>query len=99
MEETMAKKSKSKKAKTTKKTTGNGRIPDTAKIKLLKKGNARRPGTQAHARFALYKNDMTVAAYIAAGEKSGTRTSRGNVAADLKRGNIKLQMPNAKGSV
>ena len=98
----MSKKSKSKKAKAktaTKPTTGNGRIPDTAKIKLLKKGNARRPGTQAHARFALYKNDMTVAAYIAAGEKSGTRTSRGNVAADLKRGNIQLQMPNAKDSV
>ena len=95
----MAKKSKSKKAKAktaTKPTTGNGAIPDDAKIKLLAKGNARRPGTQAHKRYALYRNGMSVGEYVAAGETSGIRTSRGNVAADLKRGNIALEMPNAK---
>lgn len=95
----MAKKSKSKKAKAktaTKPTTGNGRIPDDSVIKLLKKGNARRPGTKAHKRYALYKDGMSVAAYIAAGETSGTRTGRGNIRADIKRGNIKLEMPRAR---
>lgn len=95
----MAKSAKKAKAKTaTKKTAGNGRIPDDAVIKLLVKGNARRAGTQAHARFALYKNDMTVAAYIAAGETSGTRCGRGNIRADIKRGNVALEMPRARDS-
>ena len=73
-----------------------GRFPDDAVIKLLKSGNQRRPGTNAHKKYALYRTGMTVADFIAAGKKAGVRTGRSGIRTDLRRGNIALDMPRAK---
>lgn len=69
--EAKASKSSSKAGKAPKKE-ATGRPPlfqDGQKIKLLVKENPKREGTGAYERFAIYKNGMTVAQYLAAGGK------------------------------
>ncbi len=68
-------------------------IPNDAIIQMLKEGNQRRQGTKAYVRYSLYEDGMTVVEYIAAGKKSGMCTVRGNIHADMKRGNISLKIP------
>ena len=92
----MAKEKTPKKKTKTKTATKRNGIPNGATIKLLKKGNQRRAGTAAYRKFTLYEDGMTVAEYIAAGKKAGIRTSRGNVRADMARGNVALEMPKAQ---
>ena len=41
-------------------------FPDTAKIVVVSEANPKRPGTKAHAKWALYKGCKTVAEVIAA---------------------------------
>ena len=47
------------------------RFKKTATIQLLVTGNPKREGSLAHKRFALYKDGMTIADYIAAGGRTG----------------------------
>ena len=74
----------------------NPHLADGAVITLLKKENPRRPGSAAYNRFALYRDGMTVAEYLAAGKKAGLKTRRSNVTTDAKRKNIALEMPKPK---
>jgi hypothetical protein len=61
---------------------------DAMIIRLVATANPRKPGTAAFDRYAKYRDGMTVAEYLAAGD-----TSRGNVKCDVERGNIKLETP------
>jgi hypothetical protein len=64
---------------------------DTAKIKLLVKENPRREGTEAHARFAKFKDGMTVGDFIKACERHPNWNARGTILASVKRGQISVK--------
>lgn len=53
-----------------KKSSGSGGFSPTAKITLLVPKNPKREGTKAHAKFAKYKNGMTVQAFIDGGGRA-----------------------------
>ena len=44
--------------------------PDGRRITVLAPTNPKRPGSAAHARFALYRTGMTVAEFVAAGGRA-----------------------------
>ena len=62
--------------------TTDGRI-----IRLLTTGNPKRAGTDGHRRFALYRDGMTVAAFLAAGGRSA------DIKWDAERSFIRLDDP------
>ena len=85
-----AKKAKAKKAEKVqvKKATGRpSQLKDNAVIRVLKAKNPKRPGSAAHARFDLYKKDMTVGEFLAAGGW------RADLRWDLRQGFIELADP------
>ncbi len=45
------------------------KVPLVGKIKLLVKENPKRVGTKAHGRFKLYRDGMTTAEFLEAGEE------------------------------
>ena len=78
---------KDKSEKSEKKAGRPSSIDGSSKIKVLKE-NARRPGTDAAKKYALYKDGITVDEVLKKGEKLGMTI--GNIKADVARGNIKL---------
>jgi len=64
--------------------TPSTKIP-TGKIHLLVAKNPRREGTRAHKQFALYKNGMSTAEFLAAGGTGG------DLRWDLKRKHIEIK--------
>lgn len=62
------------------------------KIKLVAEKNPKREGSASHARFALYRNDITVEAYLEACVKKGQqrRAARADIDWDTKRKFIEL---------
>lgn len=66
------------------KTAGKRDTNRSRTITLLKPENPKRPGTKAHDRYALYKDGMTVGAFLDAGGTSG------DLAHDQAHGFIKL---------
>lgn len=54
--------------------------------------NPKKPGSKAHARFALYKADMTVGEYQVACKAAGfsVRNATADIAWDVKHGFVKL---------
>lgn len=61
-----------------------GDVPNNATITILAQGNPKGEGTKRAARFALYRDGMTVADYIAAGGR------RKDVRVDIVAGNISV---------
>lgn len=80
-----------KKAPAKAKTVGRAKFSDDAKIKLLVKENPRREGTEAHARFAKFKDGMTVGEFIKACERHPNWNARGTILASVKRGQISVK--------
>jgi hypothetical protein len=64
------------------------KFSDRAKIKLLVHEPPRREGTEAHARFAKFKDGMTVGEYVKACERHPEWNARGTILACVKRGQI-----------
>ncbi len=81
-----AKKVPEKKAQVAKGRPSN-RAPLDGVIRVCVAKNPKRPGSAAHARFDLYKKDMTVAEFLAAGGW------RADVRWDTKQGFIEVEKP------
>lgn len=72
------------------------KMPDDAKIKLLKDENPHRKGTHLYAVWEKYKDGMTVAAALKAiAPVSGGTSPRANLAWQVKLGLIKVEQPTA----
>jgi hypothetical protein len=65
---------------------------DAKKIKIKVEKNPKRESSASHARFAIYKNGMTVGQYLAACEaaKHNTRAARSDISWDQEHGYIEL---------
>ena len=82
-----AKKAQAKKAPEVKAAGRPSQLKDNAVIRVLKAKNPKRSGSAAHARFDLYKKDMTVAEFLAAGGW------RADISWDLRQGFIEVVKP------
>jgi hypothetical protein len=67
------------------------RIDQTAKIKIVRE-NPKKPGSRAHARFALYQNDQTVKEFISACAEKGfpEREAAADLSWDRRKGFIEV---------
>jgi hypothetical protein len=64
--------------------------PDS-KIEVLVQGNPKKMGSKAHARFALYRPNMSVSGYVAACKKApNANDALLDITCDLARGYIRL---------
>lgn len=72
--------------------------PATHLVTVLAAANPKAPGSKSHARWALYKTGMSVAAYFAAVKAAGQlqRAARADLAWDVAHGTIAIGATVAK---